>query len=61
MFGAPAPPSIRKTVLYFLTGALLVGAPVLILTKYVYPAIAAVLYWLWSGFSGRVPIVLSKL
>lgn len=47
-----APPSIRKTVLYLLSGALLIGAPVLILTKYVVPSLVAVLYWMWSVVMG---------
>lgn len=42
-------PSVRKTFLYFLTGALLVGAPIVVLTKYVLPAFMAVLAWFWSA------------
>lgn len=42
-------PSIRKTLLYFLSGALLVGAPIVVLTKYVWPAFFAVLMWMWNS------------
>lgn len=54
-----APPSIRKTVLYLLSGALLVGAPVAVLAKYVFPAFFAVLQWMWTV--GTYPLVKSSL
>jgi hypothetical protein len=59
-FGASvnAPPSVRKTILYLLSGALLVGAPVLILTKYVVPSMMALLYWMWGNVVG---VALPKL
>lgn len=44
-----APPSIRKTVLYLLSGALLVGIPIAILTHYVLPAFMTVLTWMWRS------------
>ncbi len=55
-----APPSIRKTVLYLLSGALLVGLPVLVLTKYILPAALFLLKWMWSVVN-VIPIMKAKL
>jgi hypothetical protein len=46
-------PSIRKTFLYFLSGALLVGAPIIVMTHYLFPAFWSVLVWFW-GVAGSI-------
>ena len=51
-----APPSIRKTVLYLLSGALLVGIPIAILTRFIMPAFVAVLAWMYRAATAAAPM-----
>merc|ERR1711916_101171 len=53
-----APPSIRKAVLYLLSGALLVGIPVAILLRFILPAIMAVLMWFYNTATAMGSVVL---